>query len=60
MRFQPDKTQSSPEKETNDDEMSTEDQDEVWKEWQDTISSVFMGNNPSSAGGVEDVSIMYF
>ena len=40
--------------------MSTEDQDEVGKEWQDTISSVFMGNNPSSAGGVEDVSIMYF
>ena len=40
--------------------MSTEDQDEVGKEWQDTTSSVFMGNNPSSAGGVEDVSIMYF
>ena len=28
-------------------EISTEEQDQARKEWEDTTSSVFMGNNPS-------------
>ncbi len=58
LLFQSDETQDNPAKETNDVEMSSEDQDPVRKEWQDTTSSVFMGNNPSFAD--EQVNLLYF
>ncbi len=57
LLFQTDETQVNPAEETNNVEMSTEDQDPVRKEWQDTTSSVFMGNNPSFAG--EHVSLLH-
>lgn len=57
MPFQSDKTRDSPEREVDDVEMSTEDQNEVHKEWQDTTSSVLMGNN--SFIGEEPVSSLY-